>query len=115
MYIARAACEPVPFTTGNTNWTTLTPQIDRKQRYFAIDNLHFTHWERPDDPLTDTILDGELVIDIDSNGVETLRYYAFDCLVLGGENIMRKPLDKRYAVSCTLSQKLTGSGYASGS
>ncbi|KLT46503.1 putative mRNA guanylyltransferase [Cutaneotrichosporon oleaginosum] len=72
--------------------------IDRKQRYFNIENLHFTHWERLDDPLTDTILDGELVIDIDPRTKkETLRFYAFDCLVLGGENIMKKPLVKRYA------------------
>lgn len=71
--------------------------IDRKQRYFLIDNLHFTHWQSDTDPLTDTILDGELVIDIDSRGTETLRFYAFDCLVLGGENIMKKPLIKRYA------------------
>jgi mRNA guanylyltransferase len=40
-------------------------QIDRKQRYFSIQNLHFTHWHKTSDPLTDTILDGELVIDID--------------------------------------------------
>ena len=40
-------------------------QIDRKQRYFFIENLHFPHWEKEDHPLTDTILDGELVIDVD--------------------------------------------------
>lgn len=75
-------------------------QIDRKQRYFAIEDLHFTHWERPDDPLTDTLLDGELVIDIDPrSGQHILRYYAFDCLVINGENIMKKPLVKRFAVS----------------
>ncbi len=43
----------------------LLGQIDRKQRYFKIENLHFPHWEKRDDPLSDTILDGELVIDID--------------------------------------------------
>ena len=43
----------------------LMGQIDRKQRYFSISDLHFPHWERRDDPLTDTILDGELVIDLD--------------------------------------------------
>lgn len=48
--------------------------------------------------MTDTILDGELVIDIDpQTNKQTLRFYAFDCLVLGGENIMSKPLIKRYA------------------
>lgn len=43
----------------------MSKQIDRKQRYFKVEDLHFPHWERKDDPLTDTILDGELVIDID--------------------------------------------------
>lgn len=82
-------------------------QIDRKQRYFFQDGLHFTHWERVDDPLTDTVLDGELVIDIDPRtGVETLRYYAFDCLVLNGENVMKKPIVKRFAVGCLVEYHL---------
>ncbi|KAL7423126.1 Dcp1p-Dcp2p decapping enzyme complex alpha subunit [Cryptotrichosporon argae] len=72
--------------------------IDRKQQYFLLDGIHFTHWARPDDPLTDTIVDGELIIDVDpETGHETLRFYAFDCLVLHGENIMQKGLVKRYA------------------
>lgn len=41
------------------------PQIDRKQRFFRIRDIHFPHWERPEDPLSESILDGELVIDID--------------------------------------------------
>jgi hypothetical protein len=45
--------------------TPLTSQIDRKQRFFSVTDLHFPHWERIDDPLGETILDGELVIDID--------------------------------------------------
>jgi mRNA guanylyltransferase len=125
-----------------TSLKPLTSQIDRKQRFFSVTDLHFPHWERIDDPLGETILDGELVIDIDPKthavgslsetdirnpgrtryGVagrplelklelelelemaadcvqESLRFYAFDCLVLNGENIMSKPLVKRYAVS----------------
>jgi mRNA guanylyltransferase len=49
-----------------------------------------------DSSLSDTILDGELVVDVDPHGVETLRFYAFDCFVLGGENVMKRPLTKRY-------------------
>jgi mRNA guanylyltransferase len=30
-----------------------------------VENLHFPHWEDADTPLSDTILDGELVIDVD--------------------------------------------------
>jgi hypothetical protein len=48
-----------------TPLTPLTSQIDRKQRFFSVTDLHFPHWERIDDPLGETILDGELVIDID--------------------------------------------------
>ncbi|WVR05003.1 hypothetical protein IAU60_002015 [Kwoniella sp. DSM 27419] len=71
--------------------------IDRKERYFSISDLHFPHWENIDKPLGETILDGELVIDIDpKTGAETLRFYAFDCLVLNGDNIMKKPLLSRY-------------------
>lgn len=40
-------------------------QIDRKQRFFRIDGLHFPHYEKAGEPLTDTIIDGELVTDID--------------------------------------------------
>jgi len=40
-------------------------QVDRKQRFFQVQDLHFPHWENPDMPLVDTVLDGELVIDID--------------------------------------------------
>ncbi|WWD15737.1 hypothetical protein CI109_100159 [Kwoniella shandongensis] len=72
--------------------------IDRKQRYFSIQDLHFPHWENINNPLGETLLDGELVIDIDpKTGAEILRFYAFDCMVLNGENIMKKPLLKRYA------------------
>ena len=40
-------------------------QVDRKQRFFQVPDLHFPHWENPDRPLTDTVIDGELIIDID--------------------------------------------------
>ncbi|WVN85172.1 uncharacterized protein L203_100317 [Cryptococcus depauperatus CBS 7841] len=72
--------------------------IDRKERYFNVTGLYFTHWEHKNVPLKETLIDGELVLDIDPRtGHQTLRYYAFDCMVLNEENIMEKPLDKRYA------------------
>jgi mRNA guanylyltransferase len=64
-----------------------------------------------------TLVDGELVIDVDpatkkaSAGFsissrcrlilvmkESLRFLAFDCLVADNQNVMSKPLDKRYGV-----------------
>ncbi|KAI9638508.1 putative mRNA guanylyltransferase [Dioszegia hungarica] len=71
--------------------------IDRKQRYFSVQGLRFPHWERKDQPLTDTIFDGELVVDIDSStGESTLRFYAFDCLVLNGDKVVSKPIQSRF-------------------
>lgn len=69
-------------------------------------------------PLRESLIDGELVIDVDprtkkvrylppsslSSCVnrdliqETLRFLAFDCLVVDSVNIMSKTLDKRYGV-----------------
>ena len=42
-------------------------QIDRRQRYYKVPGLHLPHWENRDEPLTDTLIDGELVYDIDPN------------------------------------------------
>lgn len=57
------------------------------------------------------------MIDIDPRtGAQVMRYYAFDCLVLNGENIMKKPLVKRFAVSLArLDDELTISASGSGS
>ncbi|WVQ70324.1 uncharacterized protein L199_008550 [Kwoniella botswanensis] len=71
--------------------------IDRKERYFSVQDLHFPHHENRGNPLGETILDGELVIDIDpKTGSEMLRFYAFDCLVINGNNIMKRSLLSRY-------------------
>ncbi|KAF2426595.1 mRNA capping enzyme, alpha subunit [Tothia fuscella] len=75
--------------------------IDRKNDYYFLeDRGQILHFPMPDDPSyesfhKDTIIDGELVLDTDKNGNETLRYLVFDCLVLDGENLTKKPLDKR--------------------
>lgn len=47
-----------------------------------------------------------------------MRLYAFDCLVIHGENIMRKPLQSRFgvgrSVSFAVSAGLMDSGYETG-
>ena len=74
-------------------------QVDRKQRYFQIRGLVFPHWEDASTVLVDTLIDGELVMDVDpKTGAQKLCYYAFDCLVLHGDNIMPKPMTSRYGV-----------------
>ncbi|ORX39688.1 hypothetical protein BD324DRAFT_227683 [Kockovaella imperatae] len=71
--------------------------LDRKEQFYKVSGLHFPYWESPDLPLRDTIIDGELVIDEDPKTKErTLRYYAFDCLVVNGMNVTGRPLLKRF-------------------
>lgn len=71
--------------------------IDRKNDYYFIQGLHFPHQEDPTFQQfhKDTILDGELVIDTERDGRESLIYYVFDCLAIDGECLVNKPLDKR--------------------
>ncbi|KAJ7582964.1 mRNA guanylyltransferase [Mycena floridula] len=71
--------------------------IDRKNTYRALNGLYFPHHEDPKMPLRNSLVDGELVIDVDPVTTrETLRFLAFDCLVVDDQNVMSRPLDKRY-------------------
>ncbi|KAJ7510033.1 mRNA capping enzyme, catalytic domain-containing protein [Mycena galericulata] len=71
--------------------------IDRKNDYYELQGLFFPHHENPQMPLQNTVVDGELVFDVDPRtNQETLRFLAFDCLVVNNQNIMSRPLDKRY-------------------
>ncbi|KAK7467331.1 Dcp1p-Dcp2p decapping enzyme complex alpha subunit [Stygiomarasmius scandens] len=71
--------------------------IDRHNKYYNQSGLFFPHHENPVNPLRDTLLDGELVIDVDPRTKkEKLRLLVFDCLVVDGQNVMSRPLDKRY-------------------
>ncbi|KAF9448015.1 mRNA guanylyltransferase [Macrolepiota fuliginosa MF-IS2] len=71
--------------------------IDRHNTYRQLNGLYFPHHENPAKPLLDTLVDGELVIDVDPvTKQETLKYLAFDCIVVDNQNVMSRPLDKRY-------------------
>ncbi|KAI0256658.1 mRNA capping enzyme [Lactifluus subvellereus] len=71
--------------------------VDRHNMYREITGLYFPHYEHPERPLRSTIVDGELVIDVDPHTKrETLRFLCFDCLVADNQNIMSRALDKRY-------------------
>ncbi|KAH7906375.1 mRNA capping enzyme [Hygrophoropsis aurantiaca] len=83
--------------TDPPSGTQVVYLIDRHNSYRELPGFWFPSHEKPKEPLLDTIIDGELVIDVDPrNGQETLRYLAFDCLVVNGQSIMDKTLDKRY-------------------
>lgn len=71
--------------------------IDRKDEFFLIENITFPHFENPNRLLKDTILDGELVIDVDpKTGHQQLRFLAFDCIVWEANNLMMRSLMNRY-------------------
>ncbi|KAI0345338.1 mRNA capping enzyme, alpha subunit [Trametopsis cervina] len=71
--------------------------IDRHNTYRHLQGLFFPHHENPINPLRNTVVDGELVIDVDPRTKqETLRFLAFDCLVIDEQNVMTRTLDKRY-------------------
>lgn len=71
--------------------------IDRHNTYREVQGLYFPHHENPVMPLRSTVVDGELVVDTDPRTKqETVRFLAFDCLVVDDQNVMSRPLDKRY-------------------
>ena len=50
-------------------------QVDRKETYYRNDGYTFPHHEFPEYTHVNTVLDGELVIDIDPNS-KLVRSYA---------------------------------------
>lgn len=73
--------------------------IDRKNDYYFVTGLHFPV---PNDPSNQnfhraTLIDGELVLDTLPNGSKELKYLVFDCLMLDGNSLMHRTLDKRLA------------------
>lgn len=76
--------------------------IDRKNDYYYVPDLHFP---LPGDATfqkfhTETIIDGELVLDTVAPGKKVLKYLVFDCLVIDKKLVMERTLDKRLAVCC---------------
>ncbi|KAI0281354.1 mRNA capping enzyme [Russula aff. rugulosa BPL654] len=71
--------------------------VDRHNVYRELFGLYFPHHEHPERHLRSTVVDAELVIDVDPRTKrETLRLLCFDCLVADSLNVMSKTLDKRY-------------------
>lgn len=73
--------------------------IDRKNDYWFITNrnLHFPLDNDQTAFHVDTVLDGELVWDSKPNGGQEPRFLIFDCLVMDGQVLMDRTLDKRLA------------------
>ncbi|KAJ1679587.1 Dcp1p-Dcp2p decapping enzyme complex alpha subunit [Spiromyces aspiralis] len=71
--------------------------IDRKNYYRYVPGLAFPtrvdagRWEFH----YKTLIDGELVLDIEKDGSRTLKFLAFDSLAINGTDVRNKPLTKR--------------------
>lgn len=77
----------------------VTILIDRKNSYYEVTPpVRIPYYQSPDRPdqfLFETILDGELVNDRSPQGGTKLIFYVFDCLVIDGQNMTERTLDKR--------------------
>jgi mRNA guanylyltransferase len=73
--------------------------IDRSNDYWFIPQggLHFPVPRDVEGFHTNTLIDGELVIDKLPDGTKQPKYLVFDCMVLDGNSLMNRTLDKRLA------------------
>jgi mRNA guanylyltransferase len=73
--------------------------IDRKNDYWFIPQggLHFPIPRDVEGFHTNTLIDGELVLDKLADGTTQPKYLVFDCMVLDGNSLMNRTLDKRLA------------------
>lgn len=73
--------------------------IDRKNEYYYVPDLHFPLPDNIQAFHTETIIDGELVLDKEpGRSQRVLKYLVFDCLVIDNKSVMERTLDKRLAV-----------------
>jgi mRNA guanylyltransferase len=73
--------------------------IDRKNDYWFIPQggLHFPIPRDVAGFHINTLIDGELVLDKLADGTTQPKYLVFDCMVLDGNSLMNRTLDKRLA------------------
>ena len=57
----------------------------------------------------DTVLDGEIVVDVYEDGREQLKYLVFDALIVDGKSLLQRNLSSRLGVNSCLLIRLTGS------
>ncbi|KAH8801475.1 mRNA capping enzyme, catalytic domain-containing protein [Xylogone sp. PMI_703] len=85
------------YLTADENGEEIQYLIDRKNDYWWIPKggLHLPVPKAVEAFHTETIIDGELVMDRLPNGRQQLKYLVFDCLILDGNRLMQRTLDKR--------------------
>ncbi|RIA95766.1 mRNA capping enzyme, catalytic domain-containing protein [Glomus cerebriforme] len=69
--------------------------IDRKNYYRLVPNLYFPLHGYSNRFHYETLIDGELVNDKESDGKVTLKLLTFDLLVIDNKNLMNRPLTNR--------------------
>ncbi|KAI0128697.1 mRNA capping enzyme, catalytic domain-containing protein [Xylariales sp. AK1849] len=69
--------------------------IDRKNDYWWVKGVHFPTLQGETMFHKDTLLDGELVMDTLPDGRQEPVYLVFDCLVMAGQKLVTRPLQKR--------------------
>ena len=69
--------------------------FDRKSDFFKVENVTFPRRGKPNDVVSDTILDGEMVIDDDGHGHKVARYLVYDIVCFPGTQIRGCDFDKR--------------------
>ncbi|ETS85406.1 hypothetical protein PFICI_03431 [Pestalotiopsis fici W106-1] len=84
------------YLTDDGNGQELHYLIDRKNDYWWVKNAHFPTVQGEGTFHRDTILDGELVVDTMPDGTREPVYLVFDCLVLHGQSLMSRGLQKRF-------------------
>lgn len=87
------------YSTQDENGGEAHYLIDRKNDYWFIvnRNLHFPLATDLSAFHTATLVDGELVWDSLASGKKEPRFLVFDCLVMDGNKLMDRTLDKRLA------------------
>jgi mRNA guanylyltransferase len=87
------------YLTQDDNREEIHYLIDRKNDYWFIpkNGLHFPVPRDVAGFHVDTLIDGELVIDKLPDGTTQPKYLVFDCMVLDGNSLMNRTLDKRLA------------------
>ncbi|KAI1810753.1 mRNA capping enzyme [Poronia punctata] len=86
------------YMTADENGDEVHYLIDRKNDFWFVNMNNSLHFPLPGDEKafhTGTILDGELVMDVHSDGRREPRYVVFDCLVLDSQVLMSRELGKR--------------------
>ncbi|KAI8975621.1 mRNA capping enzyme, catalytic domain-containing protein [Mycotypha africana] len=68
--------------------------FDRNQVWYYVPNLLFPLRGRENEFLTETLMDGELVLDIDADK-KTWRYLIFDLMVVNGSPILQRSFNTR--------------------